>query len=75
MMMVLLNINKLKRMKMEVCILLHTVRQLTLIEGVIGTKSNATNKENVRDDSKRSRDKQQETRSAEMKLKETKNTS
>lgn len=60
---------------MEVCILLHAVWQLTLIEGVIGTKSNATNKRNVRDDSKRSRDKQQETRSAEMKLKETKDTS
>ena len=51
------------------------VWQPTLIKGVIRTKSNATNKRNVRDDSKRSRDKQQETRSAEMKLKETKDTS
>ena len=60
---------------MEVCILLLVVWQPTLIKGVIRTKSNATNKRNVRDDSKRSRDKQQETRSAEMKLKETNNTS
>ena len=60
---------------MEVCILLLAVWQPTLIKGVIRTKSNATNKRNVRDDSKRSRDKQQETRSAEMKLKETNNTS
>ena len=60
---------------MEVCILLLAVWQPTLIKGVIRTKSNATNKRNVRDDSKRSRDKQQETRSAEMKLKETKDTS
>ena len=49
--------------------MLHAVRQLTLIKGVFGTKSNAKNISNVRDDSNRSRDKQQETRSAEMKLK------
>lgn len=35
---------------MEVCIMLHAVRQLTLIKGVFGTKSNAKNISNVRDD-------------------------